>query len=59
MVKFSDFLEIIGRSYLFGKRRLNFANFTRKERLNFPLVNGYFIDHYNLIGVMGILLFMQ
>jgi hypothetical protein len=27
-----------------GKRRLNFANFITKERLNFPAVNRYRLD---------------
>jgi hypothetical protein len=27
-----------------GKQHLNFVNFTKKERLNFPVENGYHID---------------
>jgi hypothetical protein len=30
-----------------GKRRLNFSQFTRKERLVFPIENGYHIDLKN------------
>ena len=32
-----------------GKRRLNFANFITKERLNFPAVNRY---HLDIIDIM-------
>jgi len=30
---------------LAGKRCLNFASFTTKERLNFPVANNYTIDN--------------
>jgi hypothetical protein len=35
-----------------GKRRLNFANFITKERLNFPAVNRYRLDIMTLGNFM-------
>jgi hypothetical protein len=35
-----------------GKRRLNFANFITKERLNFPAVNRYRLDIMTLEDFM-------
>jgi hypothetical protein len=36
-----------------GKRRLNFANFITKERLNFPAVNRYRLDIMTLGDFMN------
>jgi hypothetical protein len=33
--------SVVDSNLLSGKRRLNFANFITKERLNFPAVNRY------------------
>jgi hypothetical protein len=37
---------------IIGKRRLNFASFTTKERLNFPLPSSYHIDIIALINFL-------